>query len=202
MLHASMRSKTIIPALALALLVGFAAPVARAQIAIAPNEPAPELIGFWHPSMDREVVDWSETRLTLVTFWADWCEPCKSLMPRLQELHEQRADEGLRIIGVYNPAVTTKAVTEFLRPLNVSYPIMRQSKLIGKQWGVTILPTSFLVDPNGTVMRRYAGAKQELMDALIDDTNRLLDGRTLETMELPGPQPVTELETEVNPPPD
>ena len=111
-----MRSKTPISALALAFLAVLAAPVVRAQVAIAPNEPAPELIGFWHPSMDREVVDWSETRLTLVTFWADWCEPCKSLMPRLQELHEQRADEGLRIIALYNPAVTTKAPMKSARP--------------------------------------------------------------------------------------
>ena len=190
-----------IVACCLTLLVGLAAPQTQAQVALAPNEPAPELIGFWHPSMDREVIDWSQTRLTLLTFWADWCEPCKTLMPRLQKLHEERADEGLRIIGVYNPAVPTKQVTEFLRPLKLTYPILRQSKLVGRQWGVTILPTSFLIDPNGMVLRRYSGASEELMDALIDDTNGLLDGRPLGTMVLPGPESVTEFEPEPNRPP-
>ena len=38
---------------------------------------------------DRTVIEASHTRPVLVDFWADWCQPCKMLMPVLARLVEQ-----------------------------------------------------------------------------------------------------------------
>jgi thiol-disulfide isomerase/thioredoxin len=36
----------------------------------------------------------------LVTFWATWCEPCRHEYPMLNELAQQYAPQGLRVVGV------------------------------------------------------------------------------------------------------
>ena len=98
----------------------------QAQLALAPNDPAPALTGYWHPSLEPHRVDWSAHKLTLVSFWADWCEPCKEMMPMLQKLYDERAADGLYVVGVHNPEVHPDKVTAFLEPLDVTYPILRE----------------------------------------------------------------------------
>jgi len=176
----------------LALLVlgsCLAAGAARGQLAIAPNEPAPVLEGIAHGSFKPWTVDWSEGKLTLVNFWAEWCEPCKELMPRLQDLYLRRGADGLRVIGVHEPDLSVDQVRDFLRPLNVTYPILRQSRKRAAEWGVTVLPTSYLVDAEGRIVRRYAGARRALADALISDAEAVLEGRPLGTLLLPQEPP-------------
>jgi thiol-disulfide isomerase/thioredoxin len=36
----------------------------------------------------------------LVTFWATWCEPCRHEYPMLNELAQQYAPQGLKVVGV------------------------------------------------------------------------------------------------------
>lgn len=38
--------------------------------------------------------------VTLVDFWAEWCGPCKSLMPILNEIEEELKDQKFKIIKV------------------------------------------------------------------------------------------------------
>jgi len=162
-------------------------------LAPAPNEPAPPLRGYWHPTLEPHEVDWSAHKVTLVSFWADWCEPCKEMMPLLQKLHDERAAEGLHVIGVHNPETHPDKITEFLEPLNVSYPILRESKTIQRAWAVGILPTNFLIDDKGRILRRYSGGQAELVEALVIDANALMDGKPLGTMKLPDPPAIGEV---------
>ena len=42
---------------------------------------------------NRVLIDESFQRPVLIDFWADWCEPCKSLMPLLEKLANEYAGQ-------------------------------------------------------------------------------------------------------------
>lgn len=52
--------------------------------------------------IDITAEQWSEEvqegSLVLVDFWADWCQPCKMMLPVFQKLEEET--EGLKIVKV------------------------------------------------------------------------------------------------------
>ena len=42
-------------------------------------------------NFEAEVLERSKNQLVIVDFWADWCQPCKTLTPRLEQVVEQNA---------------------------------------------------------------------------------------------------------------
>lgn len=48
----------------------------------------------------RDVVEPSMTQLVIIDFWADWCGPCKELMPRLEKIAADYADRGVILVKI------------------------------------------------------------------------------------------------------
>ncbi|HEX5133565.1 MAG TPA: TlpA disulfide reductase family protein [Candidatus Krumholzibacteria bacterium] len=101
-------------------------------------------------------------RIVLVDFWATWCKPCVKSMPEVDALYRELRERGLDVIGV---AAETgkdreKNVRKFLGKQSVSYPIAvdREESPAWEAFGVKVLPTMFLIDGNGVIVRRWAGA--------------------------------------------
>ena len=86
--------------------------------------------------------------LTLLNFWATWCPPCREELPRLQA--GQRPGR-LRVVAI-NVGQSAPGVLNFWKENQLGHlPLVfaRSAELQG--WPLPGLPTSVLLDPDGTV---------------------------------------------------
>ncbi|NHN36212.1 thioredoxin [Pseudomaricurvus alcaniphilus] len=98
----------------------------------------PNIVEVTRENAQQVLIDESMKRLVLVDFWADWCEPCKTLMPLLEKLADEYAGQFL----------LAKVNADELQP-------------IASQFGVRSLPTVMIMQ-NGQPVDGFAGAKPEL----------------------------------------
>ena len=97
--------------------------------------------------------------LTVVDFWATWCQPCIRSMPRLVDLSETYKDQGVNFIGISvdSPRNLSK-VKPFARSMGIEYPILLDSngELMG-ELSVTAVPTLFIIDSDYRILYMHEG---------------------------------------------
>jgi thiol-disulfide isomerase/thioredoxin len=64
-------------------------------------------------------------RPVVIELWATWCAPCLKLAPRLADLHEKYAAQGLSVVAlsVEDPATSLDKVARYAREHEVPYAV-------------------------------------------------------------------------------
>lgn len=111
-------------------------------------------------------------RRTLVTFWASWCEPCEREASALERFSQSAAGKGRLIAVDWSDGLS--GAKAFVRKHGWTFSVLRDGEgTVGGDYGLTGLPTTFVIDPSGkieavlrgpqtqaTLSRALAGAKQ------------------------------------------
>jgi peroxiredoxin len=110
-------------------------------------------------SPDGRTIKLSEQkgRVVLLNFWATWCDSCKEELPVLQDLQRTRAGDRFELLAVSVDDDPAKAVPPFAAAHRMSYPILYVDRKTMDAYAVRMLPTSYLIAPDGTIARRYVG---------------------------------------------
>ncbi len=107
----------------------------------------------------QEYSDLKGNSLTVIDFWATWCQPCVRSIPYLNEMASDFTDSGINFIGVSidGPRNQSK-IAPFTRSLGVSYPILRDinSELMS-ELGVTAVPTLLIYNAEGEMIHIHEG---------------------------------------------
>ncbi|GKY87845.1 DsbE family thiol:disulfide interchange protein [Sinisalibacter aestuarii] len=100
------------------------------------------------------VDDLADGEVVLVNFWASWCAPCRAEHPQLIEM----AEEGISIYGI-NYKDTPGNAQDFVDELGNPYQRLAAdpSGRTGLDWGLYGVPETYVIDGNGTVVKRFAG---------------------------------------------
>ncbi len=120
------------------------------------GKPAPLVAG---PGLDGGRYSLAQFRgkWVLVNFMATWCQPCQQEMPQLLEFARQHARRGdATILTVADDPSNVGQLRSFLRAQGAHWPAVNDPSAT-VSYGLTGLPSSFLVAPDGTVFAYLLG---------------------------------------------
>jgi thiol-disulfide isomerase/thioredoxin len=150
-----------------------ASAVSKVAMVVAPGDTAPQIAA---PALEgwKFRSDWSQAAYTVVNFWATWCEPCKSEIPVLEELQTKFKSRRLAVIGALIDDATDDKAKSFVADLGMTYRVVRVSADTANLWGgINILPTTYVINAKGRVLKRYVGATPEQIALMRTDIEEL-----------------------------
>lgn len=96
-------------------------------------------------------------KVVFLNFWATWCASCEEEMPVIESLHKKYRAKGLRVLAPSLDRAGRAPVMGFAARLGLSFPLLLADPKTASAYGVTGLPTAYLIDRAGLVRKRYAG---------------------------------------------
>ena len=97
-------------------------------------------------------------KVVLVTFWATWCGPCVQEIPSLKSLQDVYGPQGFSVLAISMDQGGPRVVEKMMKRTNINYPVVMGTSKVSKAFGgIFGIPTTFLIDQSGNVLKRYTG---------------------------------------------
>lgn len=125
---------------------------------------------------DNAIVDLSKERGSwiLMNIWATWCPPCREEMPGLALLQQKFADR-LKVIAI-SVDDDRAPVLDFVSVNKPGFVVLwDQEKVLSKTFGIDRYPETFLVSPDGLLIKQLTGPRDWASPVAIDYFSRLLE---------------------------
>ena len=101
-----------------------------------------------------------DSQLTILNFWATWCEPCKEEMPSLNRLQANQKLKNLKIYPINIGKENLKKVKRFFTELDINNlePYFDNPSTLAKTFSLRGLPTTILLNSKGEEFARIIGS--------------------------------------------
>lgn len=105
------------------------------------------------------MLDDYEGKVLLVNLWATWCAPCRHEMPGLDRLQEELGGEFFEVVIISLDKDGPELAEPFLKEIGIKNltSLYHPSGEMMTAWGITGLPTTFLVNADGRQLGRTIG---------------------------------------------
>lgn len=139
------------------------------------------LIGFsFHDATGRFVSSSAfKNKWIIVNYWADWCDSCLEEVPELNNFYKNNQDNNIVMIGVNYDGLTNLALQHAIKKAGILFPVLQEDPM--QTWRlseISVLPTTFVINPEGVVVRKIIGpnTEQSLLKII---HNRLYGGKSV-----------------------
>ena len=100
-------------------------------------------------------------KVVLVNFWATWCPPCRQEMPSIERLYLSMKGRPFEVLAL-DQGETLNNVFAYMGQLNPSptFPVLLdQHSEVAHAFGVMGIPTTYLIDKQGLIVRQAVGGR-------------------------------------------
>lgn len=92
----------------------------------------------------------------LINYWAEWCGPCRTEIPELNELDESRDD--ITVLGVNFDGLQGDELSEAAKALDIHFRVLSIDPAERLDLPRSaVLPVTYIVDANGAVRETLVG---------------------------------------------
>lgn len=97
--------------------------------------------------------------LTIIKFWAPWCNSCAKELPQLNKVAKGLTAKGIKIVALGQSLKGFQDIENFFQKANISdLPLYFDERSVSAQvFGVKHLPTTVFLDKNGVEIARITG---------------------------------------------
>jgi len=100
-------------------------------------------------------------KVYLINFWATDCDTCIQEMPQMVQTYDRFKGQGLEFVAVAMNYDAPMYVVNYAQTRKLPFKVAMDDGSAAKEFGnVQLTPTTFVVDRNGKILKRYVGEPQ------------------------------------------
>lgn len=112
----------------------------------------------------------------VINYWSITCAPCRVEIPELNKLSAELDTVGIRVLGVNFDEDDRQRTLELADRMGIEFPTLKQETVEElKIAPPSVLPTTFILSPQGEVRATLIGAQTR--DSIAQSLRELLEGR-------------------------
>lgn len=97
-------------------------------------------------------------KVVVLHFWATWCPPCREEFPAFARYAEEARRKGDAVVIAVSLDQTAEPVPAFVRKAGGAFPVYMDDGAFSSAAGVSVIPTTVVLDRQGRVALRQEGA--------------------------------------------
>lgn len=98
----------------------------------------------------------------VLVFLSGHCNHSHDTLPILAELKAKYGSQGLVILPVFINSGSAEDINSWLAEMNLNYDLLvSEGKEISKTYDSRMVPSTFLIDPDGRIVKKFVGFKEK-----------------------------------------